>query len=243
MKSRPFSAYLVEDEPLCRADFRQTLQKFPQVKLVGEADNLSAAEEFLKKSGVDLIFLDLSVGRENGFDLLEKLPQRPLVIALTAHPQHALRGFSLDLVDYILKPVEPDRLQVALAKAAHRRTLTDLQPAQNQLQVELNGEKRLLAVTEILRAESLGNYVTLYISQGKALKRTTFKDLKKKLPLSLFLEIGRGRLLALNQVKGWSRNSKGHLVIRLVDGGLVNVSRSHSADILRKIKDIQSISP
>jgi len=243
MNSRPFSAYLVEDEPLCRADFRQTLQKFPQVKLVGEADNLSAAEEFLKKSGVDLIFLDLSVGRENGFDLLEKLPQRPLVIALTAHPQHALRGFSLDLVDYILKPVEPDRLQVALAKAAHRRTLTDLQPAQNQLQVELNGEKRLLAVTEILRAESLGNYVTLYLSQGKALKRTTFKDLKKKLPLSLFLEIGRGRLLALNQVKGWSRNSKGHLVIRLVDGGLVNVSRSHSADILRKIKDIQSISP
>jgi len=243
MNSRPFSAYLVEDEPLCRADFRQTLQKFPQVKLVGEADNLSAAEEFLKKSGVDLIFLDLSVGRENGFDLLEKLPQRPLVIALTAHPQHAVRGFSLDLVDYILKPVEPDRLQVALAKAAHRRTLTDLQPAQNQLQVELNGEKRLLAVTEILRAESLGNYVTLYLSQGKALKRTTFKDLKKKLPLSLFLEIGRGRLLALNQVKGWSRNSKGHLVIRLVDGGLVNVSRSHSADILRKIKDIQSISP
>ena len=243
MNSRPFSAYLVEDEPLCRADFRQTLQKFPQVKLVGEADNLSAAEEFLKKSGVDLIFLDLSVGRENGFDLLEKLPQRPLVIALTAHPQHAVRGFSLDLVDYILKPVEPDRLQVALTKAAHRRTLTDLQPAQNQLQVELNGEKRLLAVTEILRAESLGNYVTLYLSQGKALKRTTFKDLKKKLPLSLFLEIGRGRLLALNQVKGWSRNSKGHLVIRLVDGGLVNVSRSHSADILRKIKDIQSISP
>ena len=243
MNSRPFSAYLVEDEPLCRADFRQTLQKFPQVKLVGEADNLSAAEEFLKKSGVDLIFLDLSVGRENGFDLLEKLPQRPLVIALTAHPQHAVRGFSLDLVDYILKPVEPDRLQVALTKAAHRRTLTDLQPAQNQLHVELNGEKRLLAVTEILRAESLGNYVTLYISQGKALKRTTFKDLKKKLPLSLFLEIGRGRLLALNQVKGWSRNSKGHLVIRLVDGGLVNVSRSHSADILRKIKDIQSISP
>ena len=243
MNSRPFSAYLVEDEPLCRADFRQTLQKFPQVKLVGEADNLAAAEEFLRKSGVDLIFLDLSVGRENGFDLLEKLPQRPLVIALTAHPQHAVRGFSLDLVDYILKPVEPDRLQVALAKAAHRRTLTDLQPAQNQLQVELNGEKRLLAVTEILRAESLGNYVTLYLSQGKALKRTTFKDLKKKLPLSLFLEIGRGRLLALNQVKGWSRNSKGHLVIRLVDGGLVNVSRSHSADILRKIKDIQSISP
>ena len=243
MKSRPFSAYLVEDEPLCRADFRQTLQKFPQVKLVGEADNLSAAEEFLRKSGVDLIFLDLSVGRENGFDLLEKIPQRPMVIALTAHPQHAVRGFSLDLVDYILKPVESDRLQIALAKAAHRRTLTDLQPAQNQLQVELNGEKRLLAVTEILRAESLGNYVTLYLSQGKALKRTTFKDLKKKLPLSLFLEIGRGRLLALNQVKGWSRNSKGHLVIRLVDGGLVNVSRSHSADILRKIKDIQSISP
>ncbi|NBT90300.1 MAG: DNA-binding response regulator [Verrucomicrobia bacterium] len=243
MNSRPFSAYLVEDEPLCRADFRQTLQKFPQVKLVGEADNLAAAEEFLRKSGVDLIFLDLSVGRENGFDLLEKIPQRPMVIALTAHPQHAVRGFSLDLVDYILKPVESDRLQIALAKAAHRRTLTDLQPAQNQLQVELNGEKRLLAVTEILRAESLGNYVTLYLSQGKALKRTTFKDLKKKLPLSLFLEIGRGRLLALNQVKGWSRNSKGHLVIRLVDGGLVNVSRSHSADILRKIKDIQSISP
>lgn len=239
MNSRPFSAYLVEDEPLCRADFRQTLQKFPQVKLVGEADNLSSAEGFLKKTRVDLIFLDLSVGREIGFDLLEKLPHRPLVIALTAHPQHAVRGFSLDLVDYILKPVDPVRLEAALTRAAHRRTMNDLQPERNQLQVEWNGEKRLLAITEILRAESLGNYVMLYTSEGKALKRTTFKDLKKKLPPALFLEIGRGRLLALNQVKGWSRNSNGQLMIRLVDGGLVTVARNHSANTLGKIKDIQ----
>lgn len=241
MNSRPFSVFLVEDEPLCRADFRQILQKFPQLKLVGEADNLSAAKELLKKSSVDLIFLDISVGRENGFDLIEKLPQRPLVIALTAHPQHAVRGFSLDLVDYILKPVDPDRLQAALAKAALRRTITDLQPERNQLQVEMNGEKRLLPATEILRAESLGNYVVLHLAGGKALKRTTFKDFKKKLPLPLFLEVGRGRLLAMNQVRGWGRNSSGQLVLRLADGGLMTVARSHSADTLKKIKGSQTV--
>ena len=67
------SAFLVEDEPLCRADFRQTLRMFPEVHLLGEADNLTRAEQFLRKTSVDLLFLDLSVGRENGLDLLDRI--------------------------------------------------------------------------------------------------------------------------------------------------------------------------
>lgn len=232
----PLSAFLVEDEPLCRADFRHILGNFPQIKLVGEADNLQSAERALRKSCVDLLFLDLSVGRENGLDLLEKLRHRPLVIALTAHPQHAVRGFSLDLVDYILKPVEPGRLQVALEKAVARHTLADLQSDRNLLQAEMNGEKKLVALSEILRAESLGNYVTLHTSEGKAVKRTTFKELKRKLPQQFFMEVGRGRVVAQSQVRGWCRNPKGQLVLRLLDGHQVIVSRSHSAGILKRIR-------
>ena len=117
MNSRVLRAYLVEDEPLCRADLRQVLRAFPDIQLLGEAETVTQAQNFLEHHPVDLIFLDLSVGKENGLDLIEQLTRPPLVIALTAHPQHAVRGFTLNLVDYVLKPVEEERLRMAVDKA------------------------------------------------------------------------------------------------------------------------------
>lgn len=128
MNRRPLSAFLVDDEPMCRADFRITLQAFPEIHLTGEAGTLSAARKFLESRPVDLLFLDLSVGRENGLDLIGHLPHAPMVIAITAHPQHAARGFALDLVDYVLKPVEEPRLRTAVEKAHLRRDAAPLQP-------------------------------------------------------------------------------------------------------------------
>ncbi len=237
MKSGLLSSYLVEDEPLCRADFRQMLRVFPEVNLLGEADTLSQAERFLQKTAVDLLFLDLSVGRDNGLDLLEKLSRRPLVIALTAHPQHAVRGFSLDLVDYILKPVDEARLRQALHRARLRKESALLAPGSTAILAELGQDKVRLELAEILRIESTGNYQVLWTRRGKAIRRGTFRELRQKLPPSLFLETGRGRIVARNLVRGWKRDSAGHLHLQLVDGHEIQVARSHSAETIKAMKN------
>ncbi len=236
MKSGLLSAYLVEDEPLCRADFRQILRVFPEVSLLGEADTLSQAERFLQKTAVDLLFLDLSVGRDNGLDLLERLSRRPLVIALTAHPQHAVRGFSLDLVDYILKPVEIDRLRSAMEKARHRMASAPLAPGRTTFLAEMEGKKVLLELNELLVIESMGNYVVLHTSRGRGIKRATFKQVQIKLPPVLFLETSRGCMVAKTEIASWKRDPQGRLVLMLSSGSSLRVARSRTTAILKALQ-------
>lgn len=236
MKPEFLTAYLVEDEPLCRADFCQTLRDFPEIRLLGDADTLTAAKSFLSRERVDLLFLDVSVGRENGLDLVESLPQKPLVIALTAHPQHAVRGFSLDLVDYILKPVEKERLQEALKRARERMAAVKLGLGNVTFIAEIEGRKVNLQRDEILGAEAMGNYVLLHTSRGKAVKRTTFKQVREKLPPPFFLETRRGRLVARNHVQSWRRNSSGRLELTLSDHTNLPVSQTHAPKILKYLK-------
>lgn len=233
MNPDSMTAYLVEDEPLCRADFRQTLRDFPEVRLIGEAETLTAAKSLLAHQRVDLLFLDLSVGKENGLDLLENLPQKPMVIALTAHPQHAARGFALDLVDYILKPVEKERLQDALKKAFQRKSAKELNPKAVSFIAEIGGKKTTLLVDEILGAEAMGNYVLLHTTRGKALKRATFKQVQEKLPDSIFLETRRGRMVARRSVQSWHRNSSGKLELLLTDQSVLSVSESHTPKVMK----------
>lgn len=233
------SAFLVDDEPMCRADFRITLQAFPEVHLVGEAGTLSAARKFLESRPVDLLFLDLSVGRENGLDLIGHLPRAPMVIAITAHPQHAARGFDLDLVDYVLKPVEEPRLRTALEKAHLRRNATPLQPGRIAFVAEIDRKKTILELPEVLGAEAMGNYVLLHTTRGKAIKRATFQHVKNKLPENLYLQVNRGRLVARHTIREWSRNPDRHLVLHLSDGESLQVSRSRSPEVFRQLREGQ----
>lgn len=236
MNSKVLRAYLVEDEPLCRADFREVLQAFPDILLLGEAETVTQARNYLKDHPVDLIFLDLSVGKESGLDLIEQLTRPALVIALTAHPQHAVRGFALNLVDYVLKPVEQERLRVAVDKAHHRRASEPLQPGRVTFVAEIDRKQTTLGLEEILGAESMGNYVVLHTPRGKALKRATFYQVAKKLPAPLFLLTGRGRLVARKEIREWSRDAKHRLVLQIANGENLLVARSQSAQVLRQLK-------
>ncbi len=236
MNSKVLTALLVEDEPLCRSDFRQILKSFPEVKLLGEAVSLTTAQEFLIQKNVDLLFLDVSLGNENGLDLLDRLSAPPMVVALTAHAEYAARGFSQDLVDYILKPIEPARLRTALHRVHHRKSLTPAPSTKTSFVVEKNGQKGFLELAEILRAESMGNYVLFHTPQGKAIQRATFRHVERKLPERLFLRFSRGRMVARHQIRSWHRDGKGRLHLLLASGDLVRVSRSQSPAILRDLE-------
>ena len=110
-------AVIVDDSAEDRLNLRVLLECCRGIEVVGEAPDLEGARRLLAGSAVDLLFLDIQLGRENGFDLLKSLQPRPQVIVTTVHRHHGERAFDLDAADYLVKPVTEDRLQRALARA------------------------------------------------------------------------------------------------------------------------------
>ena len=109
-------AYMVDDEPLALKRLRRLLQAGGRVEVVGGTTDPAAALEFLLNEAVDVLFLDIQMPGMNGFELLARLPAQPPVVFTTAYDEYALRAFEVNSVDYLLKPIEPPKLERALKK-------------------------------------------------------------------------------------------------------------------------------
>ncbi|MEO7733217.1 MAG: response regulator, partial [Kofleriaceae bacterium] len=111
---------IIDDERLARSELRRLLGAHPELEIVGEARNADEALDQIARFAPDLVFLDVRMPGCDGFELLERLDDAPAVIFTTAFDQYALRAFEVSALDYLVKPIRPDRLAAALAKAAAR---------------------------------------------------------------------------------------------------------------------------
>jgi two-component system LytT family response regulator len=116
MEDTPLSAYLVDDEPLAIERLTRLLATFPSLHIVGSANDPAQALEYLLRTSIDVLFLDIQMPGMNGFELLSRLPAQPFVVFTTAYDQYALRAFEVNSIDYLLKPIEPEQLQRAVGK-------------------------------------------------------------------------------------------------------------------------------
>src|SRR6202012_2897759 len=107
---------LIDDERLARQSMRQLLAKHPQVEIVAEAENMAQGLKLIQEHRPDAIFLDVQMPGADGFQLLEKLDPAPKTVFVTAHAQHAVKAFEVHAIDYLLKPVRPERLAQTLAR-------------------------------------------------------------------------------------------------------------------------------
>ena len=229
-------AILVDDEPLCRQDLRDVLLGFPHIQICGEAANTTEAIALINKNRPDLIFLDLSLGKENGFNLLKGCSFPGAVIAVTAHSEHAVTAFDLDIADYLLKPVVEDRLHQALLRAQRKlANPKSIRPAPKFV-AEVAGKKVLISADEIYQIESNGNYAFLHLVDGKGILRSTLQAILQKLPKDSFLQASRGRWISRAQISGWSLPLTPVLTLTLRNKTTVSVSRRHAKDLLEAIK-------
>jgi len=125
MESAPLRAYLVDDEPLAIERLERLLAAFPSIHVAGSATDPAQAVDFLNSpaADTDVLFLDIQMPGMNGFELLSRLDRQPFVIFTTAYDQHALRAFEANTIDYLLKPIEPERLDRALQKLGRIRPI------------------------------------------------------------------------------------------------------------------------
>jgi two-component system LytT family response regulator len=235
LSAQTLRAWLIDDEPLALDRLRRLLAQTGRVKVVGTTTSPEEAVAALSADPPDLCFLDIQMPRLNGFEVLARLPRQPVVIFTTAYDQYALRAFGVNSVDYLLKPIEPEALDRAIAKVERLRgapepAQTDLQALLHQLATSLQDAKpayperiasRLgdrLCFLDLARVSHFyaQDKLTWAVSDGRPYCiDTTIAQLEKKLDPQKFFRIHRATLVHLAWVSEVAPLPGGALNVRL----------------------------
>lgn len=232
--------FIVEDSRLARQELRTLLAAIPDADIVGEAAELAAAREAVDQLQPDLLLLDVELPGATGFDLLDQIEHVPLVVFTTAYDQHALAAFERNALDYLLKPIEPLRLEAALAKARER-----LRPAPitasaaatkgaDDMVFLRDGERCwFVRLGDIAGFESCGNYAQAWFDGQRPLINRTLTGLEEKLDPQLFFRASRSHLINLRWIQAIAPSGSDGYRVTLRDGHQVEVSR-RQAKLLRE---------
>jgi len=192
---------ITDDEPLARKGLRSYIQKIDFLTLVGECEDGIQLNGLLKTEKPDLIFLDIEMPHLSGLELLASILNPPKVIIISAYEQYALKGYELDVVDYLLKPVNFDRFLKAVNKAHSLLEKDTHKNGPDFIFVKSNKQFRKIMLQEILFIESMENYIAIYTISGKNIIYTTLKQISESLPNDNFLQVHRSYIVNKNQVK------------------------------------------
>ncbi len=242
---------LVDDERLARNELKRLLAPYSELEIVGEAVNVDDAIEKINELNPDLVFLDIQMPGKTGFDLLEELDNVPFVIFTTAYHEYALKAFEYDALDYLLKPIDPKRLEEAVKKVVARyksvnasediRTDSDAPVtrirSEDQVFVK-DGERCWFVKLEDIRLlESEGNYVRLYFGDFKPLILRTLNYLDERLDTRTFFRANRKHIINLRWIENIETWLNGGLLVKMKDGQKIEVSRRQSV----KFKEMLSL--
>lgn len=238
---------IVDDEPLARARVADLLAGRDEIRVVGEcSDGVSAVAGILEHRP-ELVFLDVQMPELDGFDVLAALSDEylPAVIFVTAYDEFALRAFDVHAIDYLLKPLDTERFDLAVNRAVNaigeRRSavgplLESLARERPERLVARMGSRWLrLSTEEIDWAKAAGNYLRLGTDRGECLLRVTMKDFLRRITGTEFLQVHRSVALRVDRIDSLESSGNGSYEIRMRDGFCCQSSRSYG-EVLRQIK-------
>jgi two-component system LytT family response regulator len=223
-------ALIVDDERLARVELRRLLAAHPEIEIAGEAASGTVALEVIPQIAPDVLFLDVQMPGLSGFDVLERLEAVPQVIFTTAYDAYALRAFEVNALDYLMKPVAPERLAAALARLRPPASAVRLE----QVFVRDGDRCWIVRLAEISLFESEGNYTRVHFRGERPLVRRSLTALEQRLDPQAFFRANRAQILNLKWIESADETVAGGLVVALRGGGTVEMSRRRS-DRLREL--------
>jgi two-component system, LytTR family, response regulator len=240
---------IVDDEPLARDFLRMLLTEHKDIEVVAQCKNGQEALAYLQSKPVELLFLDVQMPEMGGFDVVEQVGLRhlPPTIFVTAYHEYAVRAFDVHAVDYLTKPVEPERLEMALERVRRKIAAETALMTQEQLTAVLNGlrnsteesrsypsrflvkdgEKEiLLSVEKIDWIEAADYYSCLHVNGRRYMLRESIADLSNKLDPKQFVRIHRSSIVNLDQIREIYRDGQTEGTVVLIDGQKLRMSRA-----------------
>jgi two-component system, LytTR family, response regulator len=208
----------IDDEPLALDIIRDYARRVPYLNLIATFDNALDSIDFLKSNQVQLMFLDIQMEELTGIQLLSVLKDKPLVVFTTAYDQYALKGYELDAVDYLLKPISFERFIKSADKVYDRLSKTvKHQPVVNEsITLQSNHADYCFVKTEfhlervnfcdILYLEGMGDYIMIHTHTRKIMTLQNFKKAEETLPAEQFCRVHKSYMVALDKIESIERN-------------------------------------
>lgn len=231
---------VVDDERIARAEMRRLLSRYPDVEIVAEASNGLDALEQLDKMDIDLVFLDIQMPGLNGLQLSRNIKNAKFVLC-TAYSEYALAAFELNALDYLLKPIEPHRLEQSLqryltAKADTLQKKNDVYLSANHgILLKVREHFQLVKLEAIYRFESVGNHVAVYFEDKKSFLLSSLSSIESKLDPKEYVKVSRSDILKISNILKLKEGvNSGTMDAILESGDSVPVSRRH-VQMMRKI--------
>ena len=235
---KEFKTIIIDDERLAREELKSILKDFVEINIIDEAQNGDEGIEKINRLKPDLIFLDVSMPGMTGFEMLKKLDEIPFVIFVTAYDEFALKAFEVNALDYLLKPVDIDRLTETIEKLKQKED-TEFESSHNNKLVRgdrmltLNdrvfikdGEKCYFVKLEDVRMlESDGNYVKVYFGKNRPLILRSLNSFEEKLDPAYFFRANRKFIINLEWIEHIENWFNGGLQVELKGGDKIEISR------------------
>lgn len=221
---------IVDDEPMARKGLEEYVRDLAVLEYAGSCENALKAKEFLQQTAVDLMLLDINMPHLTGIEFLKSLLNPPLVIFTTAHPDYALESYSLDVMDYLVKPILFERFQKAVHKAHEYASLkTSTIPAPDFFFIKCDHVFEKIFFNEVLYIESMQNYCIVHTSARKLIAYITLSGLEAKLPPGRFMKVHKSYLVNLEKVTALDGSDL------FIGKAQIPVSRNLKEDVMRRV--------
>lgn len=206
---------IVDDEPLARAEMRSLISETSKIDILDEFSNALSALDFLKNNDIDLIFLDIEMPMVTGLEFAEMLPQRSLIIFTTAYAQYALKSYELEAVDYLLKPIDPERLKKAIDKAVLYTELLSKETVKNTVESNtadflfIKADRRFykISFSEIKFIEGLKDYVVIHTRQKKLITAMNLKTIHQKISGETFIRVSKSYVVNIDYIDSFDNHN------------------------------------
>ena len=223
---------IVDDEPLAVERMQVICAKMDDLNVVGTASDGAQALRLIEALGPDLILLDMTMPEVDGLSVakaLAKNAERPAVVFVTAHDNYAVEAFDLDAVDYVLKPVKPERLERAIQRALERRGATGSATSNwlEELWIPHRSELIRIETEEVSRIDAERDYVRLHVEDRSYLLLQTIAGLEKRLDPAKFIRIHRSTILRKDRIKGLRHDGLGVWSAEMEDGEALRIGRTY----------------
>lgn len=242
------TAIIIDDERLARAELKKMLQEHPEIEVLAEASNANEGIELIQQLDPQVIFLDIQMPEKNGFEMLQEIDRLPVVIFTTAHDEFAIKAFEVSAMDYLMKPIDPDRLMDAMQKlnalewkesseGDWKRDARQILSSTDQVFVK-DGEKCwFVTLSEIRLFESVGNYARVFFGNNKPLILKSLNSLEERLDPKFFFRANRKHIVNLKMIGSVEPFFNGGLLLEIKGGEKVEVSRRQAV----RFKEMMSL--
>jgi len=233
---------IVDDERLARNELKRLLSKHSNIEIIDEAKNADEAAIKIKEHQPDAIFLDIHMPGSTGLELAESLGDDVNIIFCTAYDQFAVDAFSLNAMDYLVKPVNPERLSDAIAKLEARLEQSKQQtglPDDHKLMVKYGETMRIIPLSDIIRFESIGNHAAIYTPHGKAFLHSSLNKIEAKLDANHYFRASRSDIIRLDAIESMEQAISYGLEAKLSNGQTIEISRRQATKLKQLLEFTQ----